>query len=93
MFIKKHTLSAVFIIPLIERESFEISKVYAIPLIENNVGNYLEVSNNFIVLDSKHERMLEIEKADLEKNCRKIKSQFYCDKLNSLSKTQNSQIF
>lgn len=80
----------IFTLPLIEKENFSISKMYAIPKIQDSVATFVGSEKDILIADLQKERFVGWRSEEVEKNCVRIQETYFCSSLNVVNVNQLS---
>lgn len=89
---KDDVLYVVFTIPLVDRERFSMVKLYPIPKLDGNLAKFIELENDFVILDQSHEKITILTEKEVNEQCKVIKDDFYCEHINVVNKAKDSCI-
>lgn len=90
VFEEQNSFIIVFSLPFVECQQFQMQKFYAVPTIKNEIGAFVEISNDFVISSTSFEKFTTLSMLEREKNCVKIRNFFYCSDLHLMSTNEKS---
>lgn len=82
-------LFIIFFVPLLWKDQRSLMKLYGIPEIEGEIAKFIEIRDDFIILDDDAEKLAFISKQSFDDKCKEFRKSFYCEKVFQFHKEHN----